>query len=91
MLVHYKGPKKAGMPVILPIGLTSKREAKETVWLSPDADLPDEQAKLLVKLDPHNFELVGKEVKECAHEEVEEVKVPARKHKAKAVEGKVAE
>ncbi len=79
MLVHYKGAKKGGMPVILPVGYTSKACARQTIWLNPDADLPDEQAIALVKLDPFNFELKCPENK-CATEEVV-VKPRARKKK----------
>lgn len=64
MLVRYKGQKEK-CPVRLPIGVKSlgewTRHGSKTVWFQPTANLTEQDALALVRLDPQNFELVVRE------------------------------
>lgn len=56
MHVKYKG-HKAQMPVYLPIGAKTKSTIRETKFANPLLELSESDAKALVELDPHNFEI----------------------------------
>ena len=57
MKVKYKGHKKKGVPVWLPIGVQRLGGVKKKLWADPYVELSDEDAKALVELDSQNFEL----------------------------------
>lgn len=58
--VKYKAAVKAKIPVHLPIGAKTRSETKEIKWLAINEhlELSDADAKALVALDSHNFEIV---------------------------------
>lgn len=57
MRVRYKGRKEL-MPVTFPVGEKRKSAIKEIKFADPYIDLTDDEARLLVELDPVNFEIV---------------------------------
>ena len=54
MRVRYIGTKEQ-VPVTLPIGEKRKSAIAETLFAAPVVELSDEDAKLLVEIDPRNF------------------------------------
>lgn len=89
MKVKYKGPKLSGMNVLLPIGVRRRSSITGSVLLNPVAEFTEEQALALVKLDPHNFELVEEAKEEIELEEHDEIEADEEQH-IKAAKNKKA-
>jgi hypothetical protein len=84
LIVKYKGKKPGGMPVTFPIGCKSAHAVKKTVVLNPFAEMAAADARKLVALDPHNFELVDlAEVDEEVEIELPEKKVTTVKRRGR--------
>lgn len=59
MKVGYKGPKLGGMGILLPVGVRNMSAVKGQLLITKQGtEMSDEDARTLVKIDPHNFELV---------------------------------
>lgn len=56
-VIKYKNTKRGGMPVTFPVGCKSKSAVTHHKVANPYLELTDEEATILVDLDPHNFEM----------------------------------
>lgn len=56
--VKYRGNKKGGMRITLPIGVKKKTAVKGTLTANPLVQMEESEARKLVELDPYNFEVI---------------------------------
>lgn len=80
LVVTYVGPKVGGIIITTPIGAQNKTSIKGKLHFNRSIEMDDGDAKKLIELDPHNFQLGYADVQNVQNvQNVTELQVPKKK------------